>query len=102
MGRVTIDRRTNQEWSPPSLRLKGYWHGERLEAHRLSFQAPQEVLTRTALHTSKKRAILADWASDACAVENLRNWRKLPQPSALVLLDDIRGTLRVLDRGTLH
>jgi hypothetical protein len=54
------------------------------------------------LDTSAKRAILASWASDACAVENLPNWRKLPETRALVPLDDILDALRALDGGALH
>jgi hypothetical protein len=54
------------------------------------------------LDTKDKRAILASWASDACAVENLPNWRKLPETGALVPLDDILDALRALDGGALH
>jgi hypothetical protein len=54
------------------------------------------------LDTSAKRAILASWASDACAVENLPNWRKLPETGALVPLDDILDALRGLDGSALH
>ena len=54
------------------------------------------------LGVGAKRAILASWVSDACAVENLPNWRKLPGTGALVALDDILGALRALEGGTLH
>jgi hypothetical protein len=54
------------------------------------------------LDISVKRAILASWASDACAVENLTNWRKLPEADVLVPLDDILDALRALDSGALH
>jgi hypothetical protein len=54
------------------------------------------------LDTSAKRAILASWASDACAVENLPNWRKLPKADALVPLDEILDALRALDGGAPH
>jgi len=67
-----------------------------------SLRDPQEVLTHPALGTSDKREILAGWASDACAVENLPNWRKLPGTGALVALDDILDALQALDRGALH
>jgi hypothetical protein len=49
-----------------------------------------------------KRAILAAWVSDACAVENLPNWRRLPGTGALVALDEILDALRALDGGALH
>jgi hypothetical protein len=54
------------------------------------------------LDISAKRAILASSASDACAVENLPNWRKLPESGALVALDDILDALRGLDGSALH
>lgn len=66
------------------------------------FKNPQEVLAHPALGTSDKRAILAGWASDACAVENLPNWRKLPGSGALVALDDILDALQALDGHALH
>lgn len=102
MDRVTIDRQTTQDRSTSSLRLQGHRQGEPLEAERLPFQNPQKVLAHPTLGASEKRAILAGWASDVCAVENLPNWRKLPQTGALVLLDDILDALRALDGGTLH
>lgn len=67
-----------------------------------SFSDPQEVLAHPGLGISDKRAILAGWASDACAVENLPNWRRLPGTGALVALDDILDALRALDGGMLH
>jgi len=54
------------------------------------------------LDTGDKRAIMASWASDACAVENLPNWRRLPETGALVALDEILDALRALDGGALH
>jgi hypothetical protein len=54
------------------------------------------------LGVGAKRAILAAWVSDACAVENLPNWRKLPGTGALVALDDILDALQALDGGALH
>lgn len=67
-----------------------------------SFAVPQEVLDDRALTDSEKRALLAFWASDACAVENLPNWRKLPEAGILVPLDDILDALQALDGDALH
>ena len=61
---------------------------------------PQEVLADAALAHDEKRALLASWASDACAVEGMPSWRKLPDTGSLVPLDDILDTLQVLDRGS--
>ncbi len=67
-----------------------------------SLTVPQKVLADRALTDSEKRALLASWASDACAVESLPNWRKLPGTGTLVPLDDILDALRALDGGALH
>jgi hypothetical protein len=67
-----------------------------------SFTVPQKVLADRGLTDSDKRALLASWASDACAVENLPNWRKLPETGTLVPLDDILDALQALDGGALH
>ena len=67
-----------------------------------SFTVPQDVLDDRVLTDSDKRALLASWASDACAVESLPNWRKLPETGTLVPLDDILDALQALDRDPLH
>ncbi len=67
-----------------------------------SFTVPQKVLADRGLTDSEKRALLASWASDACAVESLPNWRKLPETGAFVPLDEILDALRALDGGALH
>jgi hypothetical protein len=54
------------------------------------------------LACSEKRALLASWASDACAVENRPNWRKLPETGALVPLDEILDALQALDGAAFH
>jgi len=82
--------------------VKACGPSERLEAETLAFSGPHEVLAHSALGTSDKRALLASWASDACAVENLPNWRKLPGTGALIALDDILDALQALDSGALH
>ena len=66
------------------------------------FTVSQEVLADRALSGSEKRALLASWASDACAVESLPNWRKLPETGTLVPLDDILDALQALDGDALH
>ncbi len=102
MNPVTVDLQPthNPSVSPSPLQARG--RGATLEAETLPFSDPQEVLAHPALDTSDKRAILASWASDACAVVNLPNWRKLPGTGALVPVDDILDALRALDGGALH
>jgi hypothetical protein len=64
------------------------------------FRHPREVLAHPLLSNADKRAILAAWASDACAVENapamrcLTGCRAEPVPVEAVL-----AALGTLDRG---
>ena len=67
-----------------------------------AFAHPRAVVDAAGLSTSDKRALLASWASDACAVEGLPAWRRLPGRSALVSVDDILDALQALDQGGLH
>lgn len=62
-----------------------------------AFARPADVVNDPDLTLSEKRAILASWASDACAVEAVPALRK-PPGSAPVRFDDIMGALRELDR----
>ncbi len=102
MDQVTVDLQPTHDPSVSSSPLEASGWGETLKAETLPFSAPQEVLAHPVLDISVKRAILASWASDACAVENLPNWRKLPETGALVALDEILDALRALDGGALH
>lgn len=62
-----------------------------------AFGRPADVVNDPDLTLSEKRAILASWASDACAVEATPALRK-PPGSAPVRFDDIMDALRELDR----
>ena len=57
---------------------------------------PREVVADTDLTLNEKRAILASWASDACAVEAAPELREVPD-GPLVRYDDIMDALRTLD-----
>lgn len=61
-----------------------------------AFSHPQEVVCDPDLTINEKRAILASWASDACAVEAMPGLRLLPtgQP---VTFDEIMDALKELD-----
>jgi len=63
-----------------------------------AFEHPSEVLNDPDLTLNEKRAILASWASDACAVEAAHDLRELPR-GRLVSFDDIMDALRSLDKG---
>jgi hypothetical protein len=61
-----------------------------------AFNHPSEVVKDPDLTLNEKRAILASWASDACAIEaapELRTGPKVP-----VRFDDIMEALRTLDK----
>src|SRR5436309_1181842 len=62
-----------------------------------AFAHPSEVVNDPDLTLSEKRAILASWASDACAVEAAPALRRAPRSSP-VKFDDIMDALRELDR----
>jgi hypothetical protein len=62
-----------------------------------AFGHPSEVVNDPDLTLNEKRAILASWASDACAIEAAPELRGRPQNSP-VRFDDIMDALRTLDR----
>ena len=102
MDPVTVNPHPACDPSASLSSLRSVECGETLEAETRPFSDPQDVLAHPALGISDKRAILASWASDACAVENLPNWRRLPGTGALIALDDILDALQVLDGAALH
>jgi hypothetical protein len=61
-----------------------------------AFCHPQEVVCDPDLSIDEKRAILASWASDACAVEAIPALRKSPA-GVTVTFDDIMDALKELD-----
>jgi hypothetical protein len=62
-----------------------------------AFAHPMDVVRDSDLTLNEKRAILASWASDACAVEAAPELRVNTAGSA-VRWDDIMDALRSLDR----
>jgi hypothetical protein len=62
-----------------------------------AFAHPMDVVNDPDLTLSEKRAMLASWASDACAVEAVPALRRAPG-HAPVQFDDIIDALRLLDR----
>jgi hypothetical protein len=63
-----------------------------------AFEHPQQVVDDPDLTVNEKRAILASWASDACAVEAAPALRRPPGASRAVRVDEVLEALRVLDR----
>ena len=63
-----------------------------------AFEHPSEVVRDPDLTLNEKRAILASWASDACALEAAPELRELAR-GRYVRFDDIMDALRSLDKG---
>ncbi len=61
-----------------------------------AFRTPMEVVNDPDMTAQEKRAILASWASDACAVEASPELRE-PAPANRVRFDDIMDALKRLD-----
>ena len=62
-----------------------------------AFESPAAVLKDPDLTINEKRAILASWASDACALEAAPDLRAAPS-GRLVRFDEIMEALRALDK----
>jgi hypothetical protein len=63
-----------------------------------AFEHPRNVVADPDLTVNEKRAILASWASDACAVEAAPALRFAPGSREPVSVDEILEALRDLDR----
>ena len=61
-----------------------------------AFRTPMEVVNDPDMTTQEKRAILASWASDACAVEAAPDLRQ-PTGKSPIRFDDIMDALKRLD-----
>jgi hypothetical protein len=61
-----------------------------------AFRTPMEVVNDPDMTVQEKRAILASWASDACAVEASPDLRQ-PPAAPIVRFDDIMDALKRLD-----
>ena len=66
-----------------------------------AFRHPREVVGDVDLTLNEKRAILASWASDACAVEAAPALRRPPGVDRPVPVDEILEALRALDPNAL-
>ena len=64
-----------------------------------AFAHPMDVVRDEDLTLNEKRAILASWASDACAIEAAPDLR-VNRSRSVVRWDDIMDALRTLDKET--
>jgi hypothetical protein len=63
-----------------------------------AFEHPRAVVEDPDLTLNEKRAILATWVSEACAIEAMSTLRDSPVGRIPVPVDDIFDALRDLDR----
>lgn len=61
-----------------------------------AFRTPMDVVADPDMTAQEKRAILASWASDACAVEAAPDLRS-PPSAPVVRFDDVMDALKALD-----
>jgi hypothetical protein len=61
------------------------------------FARPMDVVHDSSLSLNEKRAVLASWASDACALEAAPELRCVDSGS-VVRWDDVMDALRLLDK----
>jgi hypothetical protein len=62
-----------------------------------AFESPSQVVNDPDMTLAEKRAVLASWASDACAVEAAPELRE-PSPGKTVKFDEIMEALGKLDQ----
>jgi hypothetical protein len=62
-----------------------------------AFEHPRHVVEDPDLTLNEKRAILASWASDACAIEAAPALRQAPGTTHPARFDDVMEALRTLD-----
>jgi hypothetical protein len=79
---------------------KGTFEIDKLLHPAHSYGHPTDVLADGGLSLNEKRAILAAWASDACAIESAPELRQQGHGPP-VSFDDIMDALRTLD-GEAH
>jgi hypothetical protein len=77
--------------------IRDGWDPNELLHPAQAFEHPSDVVNDPDLTLNEKRAILASWASDACAVEAAPDLR-LNTFGRVIRWDDIMDALRALER----
>jgi hypothetical protein len=91
-----MNERTDEKSQPQSFE-KDAFDLDQLLHPASAFKHPREVVDDPNLTMNEKRAILASWASDACAIEAAPALRQ-PGDGPSVRFDDIMDALKALDR----
>src|SRR3954449_8239051 len=92
LRKLTIDAEDIETKNEDSFDLDDLLHPAQAFSH------PSDVVNDPDLTLNEKRAILASWASDACAIDSVPALRRAPTQSGKpVTFDDIMDALRALD-----
>jgi hypothetical protein len=78
--------------------IRDGWDPNHLLHPAQAFEHPSHIVNDPDLTLNEKRAILASWASDACAPEAAPHLRCAPGGKQPVLFDDVMEALRTLDK----
>jgi hypothetical protein len=78
--------------------IRDGWDPNELLHPARAFEHPSHVVNDPDLTLNEKRAILASWASDACAPEAAPHLRCAPGGKRPVLFDEVMEALRTLDK----
>ncbi|HEX2592205.1 MAG TPA: hypothetical protein VHL34_11955, partial [Rhizomicrobium sp.] len=78
------------------------WNPKEKNSMKTAYSFPHEVVQDPSLGTEQKRALLAEWASDACAVDSLPTLRWRPGTPFPVTLSSIMDARRQLDRSVAY
>jgi hypothetical protein len=77
---------------------RGSWDLSDLLHPANAYEHPSRVVNDPDLTLNEKRAILASWASDACAVAAAPHLHRTPRAKRAVRYDDVIDALRALDK----
>ncbi|HTV29943.1 MAG TPA: hypothetical protein VMF32_19410 [Xanthobacteraceae bacterium] len=79
---------------------RGRWDLSDLLHPAHAYEHPSRVVNDPDLTLNEKRAILASWASDACAAAAAPHLHRTPSARRPVRFDDVIDALRALDKET--
>jgi hypothetical protein len=74
------------------------WVIDKLLHPAQSFAHPLDVVNVSDLTLNEKRAILASWASNACAIEAVPSLCRLPKGKRPVTFDEVMDALQALEK----
>jgi len=92
-----MERRLQNGWEDTLHSVSDGWDPTDLLHPAQAFDHPSHVVNDPDLTLNEKRAILASWASDACAVEAAPHLRCAPGGKRAVVFEDVIEALRTLD-----